>query len=97
MENTSWELELMQELERAIRDVTTRSDRIAAIVGEIEAAGYDVGLCLTARFRVRDEQASEFDGEQDDLELQQPLFDASGRLNLTEGDHAFLQALKIAG
>ena len=52
--------ELMQELGNAINESLSDSDRIAAAIGEIKRAGYDVFLVLEATigFNKRDESAS---------------------------------------
>ena len=49
--------ELMQELGNAINESLSDSDRIAAAIGEIKRAGYDVFLVLEATigFNKRDE------------------------------------------
>ena len=52
--------ELMQELGNAINESLSDSDRIAAAIGEIKRAGYDVFLVLEATigFNKREETAS---------------------------------------
>ena len=69
--------ELMQELGNAINESLSDSDRIAAAIGEIKRAGYDVFLVLEATigFNKRDEsgeyepeedaEAAEFEGAED--------------------------------
>jgi hypothetical protein len=53
--------ELMQELGNAINESLSDSDRIAAAIGEIKRAGYDVFLVLEATigFNKREENAEE--------------------------------------
>ena len=70
--------ELMQELGNAINESLSDSDRIAAAIGEIKQAGYDVFLVLEATigFNKRDgsgEEAGDGDGEADpEAELPEP-------------------------
>ena len=56
--------ELMQELGNAINESLSDSDRIAAAIGEIKRAGYDVFLVLEATigFNKREE------GEEDNID-----------------------------
>src|SRR6202163_3095968 len=63
--------ELMQELGNAINESLSDSDRIAAAIGEIKRAGYDVFLVLEATigFNKREESAEdEENGQVIDLE-----------------------------
>ena len=96
--------ELMQELGNAINESLSDSDRIAAAIGEIKRAGYDVFLVLEATigFNKR-EESGEF--ESDDAELESETeaaappkrrFESTGKIKLTTQDHKFLKALKIA-
>src|ERR1700683_2861988 len=57
--------DLMQELGNAINESLSDSDRIAAAIGEIKRAGYDVFLVLEATigFNKRDESA-EYESEE---------------------------------
>jgi hypothetical protein len=90
----------MQELGNAINESLSDSDRIAAAIGEIKRAGYDVFLVLEATigFNKR-EEAGEEEDTGDVIEIDsQP---ASGRrkvgkIKLTSQDQKFLKALKIA-
>ena len=84
--------ELMQELGNAINESLSDSDRIAAAIGEIKQAGYDVFLVLEATigFNKRDE-----DGET--ASEDSVLMEASpDRLRWTSQDAKFLKALKIS-
>ncbi|HEY6390188.1 MAG TPA: hypothetical protein VIX89_02850 [Bryobacteraceae bacterium] len=95
--------ELMQELGNAINESLSDSDRIAAAIGEIKRAGYDVFLVLEATigFNKR-EESGEF--ESDDAELDSETeaappkrrFESTGKIKLTSQDQKFLKALKIA-
>ena len=92
--------ELMQELGNAINESLSDSDRIAAAIGEIKRAGYDVFLVLEATigFNKRDESA----GDDGDVEMEseqpagRPRFESTGKIKLTTQDQKFLKALKIA-
>ena len=91
--------ELMQELGSAINESLSDSDRIAAAIGEIKRAGYDVFLVLEATigFNRRDENAEEEDENQPEAaEEPKRTFEATGKIKFTSQDHRFLRALKIA-
>ena len=95
--------ELMQELGNAINESLSDSDRIAAAIGEIKRAGYDVFLVLEATigFNKREENGeyeSEADGEGAVSEAAPPKrkFESTGKIKLTSQDQKFLKALKIA-
>jgi hypothetical protein len=87
--------ELMQELGNAINESLSDSDRIAAAIGEIKRAGYDVFLVLEATigFNKREE------GEEGTL-VEEPAskkrLESLGKIKLTSQDQKFLKALKIA-
>jgi hypothetical protein len=96
--------ELMQELGNAINESLSDSDRIAAAIGEIKRAGYDVFLVLEATigFNKRDESA-EYESEEADADAEPETtaapkrkFESTGKIKLTSQDHKFLKALKIA-
>ena len=90
----------MQELGNAINESLSDSDRIAAAIGEIKRAGYDVFLVLEATigFNKRDESTDdESDGETDaEQPATKPRFESTGKIKLTSQDQKFLRALKIA-
>jgi hypothetical protein len=95
---------LMQELGNAINESLSDSDRIAAAIGEIRRAGYDVFLVLEATigFNKRDESSDE-EGAGDETELEdRPArasareFESSAKIKWTSQDQKFLRALKIA-
>ena len=93
--------ELMQELENAINESLSDFDRIAAAIGEIKRAGYDVFLVLEATigFNKRDESGEESDEEMEAAESEAPpkrKFESTGKIKLTSQDQKFLKALKIA-
>jgi hypothetical protein len=89
--------ELMQELGNAINESLSDSERIAASIGEIKQAGYDVFLVLEATigFNKRDE-ASEDDDESGESESEIQEFESGNKIKWTSQDHKFLRALKIA-
>ena len=96
--------ELMQELGNAINESLSDSDRIAAAIGEIKRAGYDVFLVLEATigFNKREEngeyESDMADGETVESEAAPPKrkFESTGKIKLTSQDQKFLKALKIA-
>lgn len=86
----------MQELGNAINESLSDSDRIAAAIGEIRRAGYDVFLVLEATigFNKRDESSdddSEGSDSSETFTLENPE-----KIRWTSQDHKFLKALKIA-
>jgi hypothetical protein len=85
--------ELMQELGNAINESLSDSERIAAAIGEIRRAGYDVFLVLEATigFNKRTEDA------EDELEetAEATVGTAPGKIVWTSQDQKFLRALKI--
>jgi hypothetical protein len=90
----------MQELGNAINESLSDSDRIAAAIGEIKRAGYDVFLVLEATigFNKR-EDAEEAGDEGETIELNsppEPTRRKVGKIKLTSQDQKFLRALKIA-
>jgi hypothetical protein len=92
--------DLMQELGNAINESLSDSDRIAAAIGEIKRAGYDVFLVLEATigFNKRNEN-EENDESEETVELEsQPETGRRrvGKIKLTSQDQKFLRALKIA-
>lgn len=90
---------LMQELGNAINESLSESDRIAAAIGEIKSAGYEVFLVLEATIgfnkRGDDAEATETAGE-DAPKVAQPEFKTAGRIKWTSQDQKFLRALKIS-
>jgi hypothetical protein len=92
--------ELMQELGNAINESLSDSDRIAAAIGEIKRAGYDVFLVLEATigFNKREDSEESEDGET--IELATPPETTTrrkvGKIKLTSQDQKFLRALKIS-
>jgi hypothetical protein len=99
---------LMQELGNAINESLSESDRIAAAIGDIRRAGYDVFLVLEATigFNKRDESEAESESESEqgeavEAEMEAPAERSSrretrARITWTSQDQKFLRALKIA-
>ena len=91
----------MQELGNAINESLSDSDRIAAAIGEIKRAGYDVFLVLEATigFNKREDSEESEEGETIDLgaaaQSESPRRKV-GKIKLTSQDQKFLRALKIA-
>src|SRR3954467_11358709 len=91
----------MQELGNAINESLSDSDRIAAAIGEIKRAGYDVFLVLEATigFNKRDEDDDDSSLVDEQEEIEKPTvrkFESAGKVKWTSQDHKFLRALKIA-
>lgn len=93
--------DLMKELGDAINESLSDSDRIAAAIGEIKRAGYDVFLVLEATigFNKREENEDDGQDEGETVELE-PAPEAGRRrlskIKLTSQDQKFLRALKIS-
>ncbi|MCC6590987.1 MAG: hypothetical protein IT168_30145 [Bryobacterales bacterium] len=83
----------MQELGNAINESLSDSDRIAAAIGEIKRAGYDVFLVLEATIGFNKREDSE-EEEGDVVDVQ--TIPASERIRWTSQDAKFLKALKIS-
>jgi hypothetical protein len=92
--------ELMQELGNAINESLSDSDRIAAAIGEIKRAGYDVFLVLEATIGFNKREDSEEGEEGETIELATPPAESGrrkvGKIKLTSQDQKFLRALKIS-
>ena len=92
--------ELMQELGNAINESLSDSDRIAAAIGEIKRAGYDVFLVLEATIGFNKREDADESEEGDTIELNSPPENTTrrkvGKIKLTSQDQKFLRALKIA-
>src|SRR5260370_40130971 len=93
--------DLMQELGNATNESISDCDRIAAAIGEIKRAGYDVFLVLEATigFNKREEGDTEAPDEGEAVELESTPESGRRKLNkikLTSQDHKFLRALKIS-
>ncbi|HTR37747.1 MAG TPA: hypothetical protein VMH80_17690 [Bryobacteraceae bacterium] len=80
--------DLIQELEKAINEAVSESDRIASIVGDMKGAGYDVCLLLETTVALTAMKSARRDVAADgpaDLDI-----------CFTEQDQRFLEDLKIA-
>lgn len=98
--------QLMQELGYAINESLSDSDRIAAAIGEIKKAGYDVFLVLEATIGFNKREETE--GEEDDGAVLETRLETdfeeeystrpepTARLKWITQDQRFLRALKIS-
>ena len=87
--------DMMQELGNAINESLSESERIAAAIGEIKKAGYEVFLVLEATigFNKRGEDEVAEDAEVPSV----PTLEVKAtRVKWTSQDQKFLKALKIA-
>ena len=91
--------ELMQELGNAINESLSDSERIAAAIGEIKHAGYDVFLVLEATIGFNKREDHDDSDESEDMDAETTAiqgFESAGKIKWTSQDHKFLKALKIA-
>ncbi|WP_031496839.1 hypothetical protein [Bryobacter aggregatus] len=87
--------ELMQELGNAINESLSDSDRIAAAIGDIKRAGYDVFLVLEATIGFNKREEDE-DGNTSSSSANPESFEATGKVSWNSQDTKFLKALKIS-
>jgi hypothetical protein len=88
--------DLMQELGNAINESLSDSERIAAAVGKIKQAGYDVFLVIEATIGFNKREESEVGDTPDDSEVkEQKIAFSEGQLKWTSQDRKFARALKI--
>lgn len=89
----------MQELGNAINESLSDSDRIAAAIGEIKRAGYDVFLVLEATIGFNKREEGDESSDEETVEME-PTPEAGrrklNRIKLTTQDQKFLRALKIS-
>lgn len=89
--------DLVDQLGSAIDEAIAGSDRIGAIVHEMEQAGYDLTLVLEATMRLSPkEKAAKNSWPSEESDAPVPVLTASGKFDLTPEDQAFLQELKVA-
>ena len=91
--------DLMQELGNAINESLSDSERIAAAIGEIKQAGYDVFLVLEATIGFNKREDTDDPDQSEDMESETTAiqgFEPAGKIKWTSQDHKFLRALKIA-
>jgi hypothetical protein len=91
--------DLMQELGNAINESLSDSDRIAAAIGEIKRAGYDVFLVLEATIGFNKREEGDESDEEETVEMEsspEPTRRKMGKIKLTSQDQKFLRALKIS-
>lgn len=94
---------LMQELGNAINESLSDSDRIAAAIGDIRRAGYDVFLVLEATIGFNKREEASEEGSSEEVESEEGSarrstrdFDSQTKIKWTSQDQKFLRALKIA-
>lgn len=85
--------ELMQELGNAINESLSDSDRIAAAIGDIKRAGYDVFLVLEATIGFNKREEDDGSGAASTMP---ESFEATGKVSWNSQDTKFLKALKIS-
>jgi hypothetical protein len=93
--------DLMKELGDAINESLSDSDRIAAAIGEIKRAGYDVFLVLEATIGFNKREDNEDDGQDEGETVELESAPEAGRrklskIKLTSQDQKFLRELKIS-
>jgi len=92
--------DLMQELGNAINESLSDSDRIAAAIGEIKRAGYDVFLVLEATIGFNKREDGDESEEEETVEMESAAEPTTrrrtGKIKLTSQDQKFLRALKIS-
>ena len=89
--------QLIEELEKAINASLSDSDRFAAIMAEMEQAGYDVYVVLEASIGVRKNGETEAESSATEVRVSaQPKSDSSRSTEMSADDLDFLKALKIS-
>ena len=93
--------QMMQELGNAINESLSESDRIAAAIGEIKQAGYEVFMVLEATIGFNKCDEDDGTGSSAEADNQTPAtsrrdFRTAGRIKWTSQDQKFLRALKIS-
>lgn len=88
--------DMMQELGNAINESLSESDRIAAAIGEIKHAGYEVFLVLEATIGFNKREEQEDAGTDAEAPRVPSLEVSTARIKWTSQDQKFLKALKIA-
>ncbi len=89
--------DMMQELGNAINESLSESERIAAAIGEIKKAGYEVFLVLEATIGFNKRGEKEDDAEAVQETTAAPSIEVkAARVKWTSQDQKFLKALKIA-
>lgn len=88
--------DMMQELGNAINESLSESDRIAAAIGEIKRAGYEVFLVLEATIGFNKREDDPDAPEDEDAPRSTGLEFHTTKIKWTSQDQKFLKALKIA-
>jgi hypothetical protein len=88
--------DMMQELGNAINESLSESDRIAAAIGDIKRAGYEVFLVLEATIGFNKREEDEDAAADAEAPVAPALEIKAARVKWTSQDQKFLKALKIA-
>jgi hypothetical protein len=86
----------MQELGNAINESLSDSDRIAAAIGEIRRAGFDVFLVLEATIGFNKRGDNDDDSDSPESGEEKLQFTSPDGFRWTSQDEKFLKALKIS-
>ena len=89
--------QFIEELGDAINASLAESDRFAAIMAEMEQAGYDAYVVLEASIGLRKNGTPEFESSQAEIQVPaQPKRDSERGAELSADDLDFLRELKIS-
>lgn len=89
--------QFIEELGDAINASLAESDRFAAIMGEMEQAGYDAYVVLEASIGFRKSGAPGFESGEAEIQVSpQPKRDSERSTELSADDLDFLRELKIS-
>lgn len=86
----------IEELGAAINASLAESDRFAAIMSEMEQAGYDAYVVLEASIGLRRSGAPEFESSDAEIQVPQPKGNSDQKTEMTAEDLDFLRELRIA-
>jgi hypothetical protein len=89
--------QLIEELGEVINSSLSESDRFAAVMAEMEQAGYNVYVILEASIGFRKNGDSQFQSGEAEIQVSpQPKTDCVVAGDMTAGDLDFLRELKIS-
>jgi hypothetical protein len=90
--------QLIEELGDAINSSLSESDRFAAVMAEMEQAGYNAYVILEASIGFRKNGESQFQAGEAEIQVSpQPKHEFAGKSEmLTDGDLDFLRDVKIS-
>ncbi len=86
----------IEELGNAINASLSESDRFAAIMDEMERAGYDAYVVLEASIGLRRNGAPEFESGEAEIQVSAPKRNSDRPTELSAADLDFLKELKIS-